>query len=94
MGMLACKLASLLTMRGDIRQSRTAEPGPQLKPLLEHFPIILITGIFNGDSVITLADLAAILHFAFPLLWYIIKSRGGGGSETYLVTSSCRQQLV
>jgi hypothetical protein len=61
---------------GDIGQSRTAEPGPQPKPLLEHFPILLVRGVFNGDGVITLADFAVFLHFALPLLRYILKSTG------------------
>jgi hypothetical protein len=74
-------------------QSRTAESGPQLKSLLERFPILLVGRIFNGDSVITLADFAAFLYFALALLLYIFKSRRGAGSETYLEMSSCKQQL-
>jgi hypothetical protein len=74
-------------------QSRTAGSGPQLKPLLESFPNLLVGGIFNGDGVVTLADFAVFLHFALPLLWYIFKSRGGVGSKTYFAMSSCRQQL-
>jgi hypothetical protein len=48
-----------------------------LKPLLEHFPILLIGCIFNGDGVVTLADFAAFLHFALSLLRYIFKTRRG-----------------
>jgi hypothetical protein len=58
-------------------QSRTAESGPQLKPLLEHFPILLVGGIFNGDSVVTLADFTMFLYFALALFLYIFKSRRG-----------------
>jgi hypothetical protein len=58
-------------------QSRTAEAGPQFKPLLERFPIFLVGGIFNGDGVITLANFAAFLSFAIALLRYIFKSRRG-----------------
>jgi hypothetical protein len=47
-----------------------------MKLLLEHLPILVVVGIFNGDGVVTLADFAALLHFAFFLLWYIFKSRG------------------
>jgi hypothetical protein len=64
-----------------------------LKPLLERFPILFVGGIFNGDSIVTLADFAALLHLTFSLLWYIFKSRGGA-SETYLAMSSYRQQVV
>jgi hypothetical protein len=49
-------------------QSRSTESGPQLKPLLERFPVFLIGRIFNGDGVVTLADFALFLHLAFALL--------------------------
>jgi hypothetical protein len=58
-------------------QSRTTESGTQLKPLLEHFSIFLIGGIFNGDDVVTLSDFTAFLSFALALLRYIFKSRRG-----------------
>jgi hypothetical protein len=45
-----------------------AEPGPQLKLLLEHFPILLVVRVFNGDGVVTLADFPAFLRFALALL--------------------------
>jgi hypothetical protein len=61
---------------------------------LERLPILVVRGVFNGDGVVTLANFAALLHFAFPLLWYIFKSWGGGGLKVYLATSSCRQQLM
>jgi hypothetical protein len=48
-----------------------------LKPLLEHLPIFVVRGIFNGDGVVTLADFAALLHFALPLLRYIFRLWGG-----------------
>jgi hypothetical protein len=49
-------------------QSRSAESGPELKLLLERFPILLIGRIFNGDCVVTLADFATFLHFSLALL--------------------------
>jgi hypothetical protein len=58
-------------------QSRSAESGPKLKPLLEHLPILLVRCIFNGDGVVTLSDFAAFLHFSLALLRYIFKSRRG-----------------
>jgi hypothetical protein len=44
---------------------------------LERLPILLVGCIFNGDDVFTLADFAALLHFALALLQYIFKSRRG-----------------
>jgi hypothetical protein len=54
-------------------QSRTTKSGPQLKPRLERFPILLVGCIFNGDGVVTLTDFTAFLHFALALLRYIFK---------------------
>jgi hypothetical protein len=62
---------------GDMGQSRSAEPGPQLKTLLEHFPIFLVGFVFYGDSVLTLADFTAFLRFALALLWNVYKLRRG-----------------
>jgi hypothetical protein len=67
-----------------------AEPGLQLKSLLERFPILVVEGIFNGDGVVTLAYLMAFLHFALSLLWYVFESRRGVGPETYSAMSSCK----
>jgi hypothetical protein len=63
--------------RGDIGQPRSAEPRPQLKPLLQRLPILLVGGIFNGDGVVTLADFTALFGLALALLWNIYKSRRG-----------------
>jgi hypothetical protein len=73
--------ASLQTSRplddeGNVGQSRAAEPGTQLKPLLERLPILVVGGVFNGDGVVTLADFVALLRFALSLLRYIFKSWG------------------
>jgi hypothetical protein len=54
-----------------------AEPGPQLKSLLEHLPILLILCIFNGDGVVTFADFTAFFGLALALLWNIYKLRRG-----------------
>jgi hypothetical protein len=61
---------------------------------LDHLPILIVRGVFNGDGVVTLADFAALLHFALPHLRYIFRLWGEGGSEMYFATSSCGQQLV
>jgi hypothetical protein len=65
--------------KGDIGQPRSAEPGPQLKSLLQRFLILLIRRIFNGDSIVTFADFTAFLGLALAraLLWNIYKSRRG-----------------
>jgi hypothetical protein len=36
--------------KGDVGQPRSAEPGPQLEPLLQRLPILLVSRIFYGDS--------------------------------------------
>jgi hypothetical protein len=69
--------SQLVNNKGDIGQSRATKPGLQLKSLLECLCILLVGGVFNGHGVITLADLAAFLHFALPLVRYIFKSREG-----------------
>jgi hypothetical protein len=71
-----------------------AEPAPQLKLLLECLPILVVRGVFNGDGVFTLADFVALLHFALPLILYIFRLWGEGGSEMYFAMSSCSQQHV
>jgi hypothetical protein len=48
-----------------------------LKSLLECFPILLIRGVFYGDSVVTFADFTAFFRFALALLWNINKLRRG-----------------
>jgi hypothetical protein len=48
-----------------------------LKSLLERFPILLVRGVFYGESVITFADFTAFLRFALTLLLNIHKLRRG-----------------
>jgi hypothetical protein len=59
---------------GHVGQSRAAEPGPQLEPLLKRLLVLLVGRIFDDDSVITFADFATLLGLAFPLLRDIYKS--------------------
>jgi hypothetical protein len=60
-----------------VGQPRSAEPGPQLKPLLKCLPILLVGRIFNGDGVVTFSDFTAFFGFALALLWNIDKLRRG-----------------
>jgi hypothetical protein len=55
-------------MRGTFGQSRTAEPRPQLEPLLQCLPVLLVGRIFNGDGVVTLTDFTALFALALALL--------------------------
>jgi hypothetical protein len=50
----------------DVGQSRSAEPGPQPEPLLKRLPVLLIRGVFYGDSVVTLADFTTLLPLPLP----------------------------
>jgi hypothetical protein len=61
-----------------------AEPGPQLKLLLERFPILLVGRVFNGDGVVTFTDFTAFLRFALALLWNIYNLRRGSWIEDKL----------
>jgi hypothetical protein len=58
---------------------------------LKRFPILLIEGIFYGDSVVTFADFT--MFFALALLWNTYNLRRGLGSETYFAISSCSKRL-
>jgi hypothetical protein len=59
---------------GHVGQSRVAEPGPQLEPLLERLLVLLVGCIFNDNDVVTFVDFASLLGLAFPLLRDIYKS--------------------
>jgi hypothetical protein len=45
-----------------------AEPGPQLKTLLQRLPVLVIRRIFNGDGVVTFADFTTFIVLALALL--------------------------
>jgi hypothetical protein len=45
-----------------------------LEPLLKRLLVLLVRRIFDDDGVVTFADFAALLGFAFPLFWDIHKS--------------------
>jgi hypothetical protein len=59
---------------GHVGQSRAAEPGPQLEPLLKRLLVLLVGRIFDDDGVVTFADFVVLLRLAFPLLRDIYKS--------------------
>jgi hypothetical protein len=60
----------------DVGQTRAAESGSQLEPLLKRLFILIVRGVFNGDGVVTLADFAALLYLALPLCQNIFKLWG------------------
>jgi hypothetical protein len=53
--------------KGDVRQPRSAEPGPQLEPLLKRLLVLLVGRVFYGDGVVTLADFTGLLALALAL---------------------------
>jgi hypothetical protein len=70
-----------------------AEPGLQLEPLLMCLSVLFVGRVFNGDSVVTLADFTVLLALALALLG-ISTSRGGeDGAETNFVRSSYIKQF-
>jgi hypothetical protein len=60
-----------------VGQTRSAEPGPQLKSHLERLPILLVGSIFYGDGIVTFVDFTTFISLALALLWNIYKSRRG-----------------
>jgi hypothetical protein len=54
---------------------------------MECLLILIPRGIFNGDGVVTLTDVATLLPLAFTLSWYIFKMWGRGwiGDELHNV---------
>jgi hypothetical protein len=57
---------------------------------LEHFPILLVGRIFNGDGIVTFADFTVFITLS--LLWNIYKLGREVGSETNFMMSSCSKQ--
>jgi hypothetical protein len=93
-----CRETSLQASRwildkGGIGQPRSAEPGPQLKSLLQHFPVLLIRRIFNGHGIVTFADFTAFFGLALALLCTIYSSRRGSWVGDNLAMSSCSKRL-
>jgi hypothetical protein len=84
----------LLDDERNVQQSRAAESGSQLEPLLKCLAILIVRGVFNGDGVVTLANLAALLHLALLLDRHIFRLWGEGGSEINFTTSFCGTQFI
>jgi hypothetical protein len=76
---------------GHNGQSRTAEPGPQLEPLLKRFPILLV----DVSSMVMVSSPSPTSRRSLPLPLPssgISSSRGGeAGSDTNFVSSSYKQ---
>jgi hypothetical protein len=53
-----------------VRQSRAAEPRPQLEAILERLLIVVLLGrVLDDDCVVLFADLVPLLGLGFPFLW-------------------------
>jgi hypothetical protein len=53
-----------------MRQSRVAEPRPQLEALLQRLLIVvLIRCVFNDNCVVSFANFAPLLGLGLPFLW-------------------------
>jgi hypothetical protein len=75
-----------------VRQSKAAEPRPQLEALLEHLLIIVLLGrVFDDNCVISFANLALLLGLGLPFLWDLDKLRRRASSETNFAKSSCKK---
>jgi hypothetical protein len=61
---------------GDVGQSRVAEPGPQLEPLLKRLLIFLVGRVFDDNGVVTSPTSRCSLALPFPSSG-IFTSRGG-----------------
>jgi hypothetical protein len=59
-----------------VRQSRAAEPRPQLEALLERLFIVVLLGrVFDDNCVFSFANFAPLLGLGLPLLWDLNKLR-------------------
>jgi hypothetical protein len=59
-----------------MRQSRAAEPRPQLEALLERLLIVVLLGrIFDDNCVVPFANLAPLFGLSLPFLWDFDKLR-------------------
>jgi hypothetical protein len=59
-----------------MRQSRVAEPRPQLEALLERLLIVVLLGrIFDDNCVVSFANLAPLFGLALAFLWHFDKLR-------------------
>jgi hypothetical protein len=52
-----------------MRQSRAAEPRPQLEALLQRLIVVLLGRVFDDYCVVSFTNLAPLLGLGFPFLW-------------------------
>jgi hypothetical protein len=58
-----------------MRQSRAAEPRPQLEALLQRLLIVFLRSVFHDYGVALSTDFAALLGLPLPFIWDLDKSR-------------------
>jgi hypothetical protein len=59
-----------------VRQSRAAEPRPQLEALFERLLIVVLLGcVFDDNCVVSFANLVLLLGLGPPFLWDLDKLR-------------------
>jgi hypothetical protein len=58
-----------------MRQSRAAEPRPQLEALLQRLIVVLLGRVFDDYCVVSFTNLAPLLGLGFPFLWDIDQLR-------------------
>jgi hypothetical protein len=52
-----------------MRQSRAAEPRPQLEALLQRLIVVLLGRVFDDYCVVSFTNLTPLLGLGFPFLW-------------------------
>jgi hypothetical protein len=66
----------LILNKRYMRQTRAAEPRPQLEAVLEHLLVVVLLGrVFDDNCVVTFANFAPLLGLGLPFLWDFDKLR-------------------
>jgi hypothetical protein len=66
----------LILNKRYMRQTRAAEPRPQLEAVLERLLVVVLLGrVFDDNCVVTFANFAPLLGLGRPFLWDFDKLR-------------------